>query len=103
MAHLDASIQGYLRIRLTIQKSEHRTFYGVDNFSDGLVKEYSLPRFATLVPVHALDVLFQKARFQKSVLHLTNNNVRNLDVWTTPIETGMFHLRGTTFTKEVTG
>jgi len=101
MAHLDASIQGYLRIRLTIQKSEHRTFYGVDNFSDGLVKEYSLPRFATLVPVHALDVLFQKARFQKLVLQLTTDGVRNLDEWTTPLETGMSHLRESTFMKEV--
>jgi hypothetical protein len=102
MAYLDASIQGYLRIRPTIQKSERRTFYGADNFPDDLfVIEYSLPRFATLVPVHALDVLFQKARFLKLVLHLTNDGVRNLDVWTTPIETGMFHLRGTTFMKEV--
>jgi len=102
MVHLDASIQGYLRIRPTIQKSERRTFYGVDNFSDDLLMiEHSLPRFATLVPVHALDVLFQKAKFQKLVLHLTNDGVTNLDVWTTSIETGMFHLRGTTFMKEV--
>src|SRR3977135_4069777 len=102
MAHLDASILGYLRIQPTIQKSERRTFYGVDYFSDDLIViEYSLPRFATLVPVHALDVLFQKARFQKLVLHLTNDGVTNLDVWTTPIETGMFHFRGSTFMKEV--
>jgi hypothetical protein len=102
MAHLDASIQGYLRIRPTIQKSERRNFYGVDNFSDNLLAiEHSLPRFATLVPVHALDVLFQKARFQKLVLLLTNDGVRNLDVWTTSIETGMFHLRGTTFMNKV--
>jgi hypothetical protein len=58
MAHLDASIQGYLRIRPTIQKSERKYFYGVDNFSDDLlVIEYFLPRLATvtLVPqaVHA--------------------------------------------------
>jgi hypothetical protein len=56
MAHLDASIQGYLRIPPTIQKSERKYFYRVDNFSDDLlVIEYSLPRFATvtLVPVHA--------------------------------------------------
>ena len=104
MEHIVAFIQGYLRIQLTIQKSERRTFYGVDNFSDDLlVIEHSLPRFATLVPVHALDVLFQKARFQKSVLHLTSDNVKNLDVWTTPIKTGMFHLREITFTKEVMG
>jgi len=103
MAHLDASIQGFLRIRLTIQKSECRIFYGVDHFSDDLLAiEHSLPRFATLVPVHALDVLFQKAGFQKLVLHLTNDSVRNLDVWTTPLETGMFHLRGTSFMKKVT-
>jgi hypothetical protein len=102
MAHLDASIQGYSRIRPTIQKSKRRSFYGVDNFSDDLlVVEHSLPRFATLVPVHALDVLFQKARFQKLVLHSTNDGVRNLDVWTISVETGMFHLRGTTFMKEV--
>ena len=56
--------------------------------------EHSLPRFATLVPVHALDVLFQKARFQKLVLHLTNDGVREINVWTTSIETGMFHMRG---------
>ena len=66
MAYLDASIQGYLHIRPTIQKSERRNFYGVDNFSDYLLAiGYSLPQFATLVPVHALDVLFQKARLQK--------------------------------------
>jgi hypothetical protein len=53
----------------------------IDNFSDGLlVIEYSLPPFATLVPAHALDVLSQKARFQKLVLHLTIDAVRNLDV-----------------------
>ena len=76
-------------------------FFGADNFSDGfLAIEHSLPRFATLVPVHALDVLFQKARFQKLVLLLTNDGMRNLDVWTTWIETGMFHLRGTSFMKE---
>ena len=63
--------------------------------------EYSLPQLATLVPVRALDVLFQKARFQKLVLQLTTDGVRNLDVWTTPLETGMFHLRGSTFMKEV--
>ena len=64
MAHLDISIQGYLRIRPTIQKSERRNFYGVDNFSDDLLMmtEHSLPRFATLVPVHALDVLFLKSK-----------------------------------------
>ena len=102
MGHLDASIQEYLHIRPTIQKSERRTFQGVDNFSNDLLTiEYSLPRFATLVPVHALDVLFQKARFQKLVLHLTNDGVRNLDVWTTSIETGMFHMRGISFMKEV--
>ena len=103
MAHLDASIQGYLRIQATIQKSKRRNFYGLDNFSDDLLVmiEHSLPRFATLVPVHALDVLFLKARFQKLVLLLTNDGVRNPDVWTTPIETGMFHLRGSTFMKEV--
>jgi hypothetical protein len=96
MAHLDASIQEYLHIRPTIQKSERRSFYGVCNFSDDLlVIEHSLPRFATLVPVHALVVLFQKARFQKLVLQLTNDGVRNLDVWTTSLETGMFHLPGT--------
>ena len=45
-------------------------FYGLDNFSDDLLVmiEHSLPRFTTLVPVHALDVLFLKARFQKLVL-----------------------------------
>ena len=103
MAYFDASIQGYLRIQPTIQKSERRTFYGVDNFSDDLlVIEHSLPRFATLVPVHALDVLFQKARFQRLVLHLTNDGVRNPDVRTTSVETGMFHLRETSFMKEVT-
>jgi hypothetical protein len=102
MAHLDVSIQGYLRIRQTIQKSEHRNFNGVDNFSDDLLAiEHSLPRFATLVPVHALDVLFLRARFQKLVLLLTNDGVRNPDVWTTSIETGMFHLQGSTFMKEV--
>ena len=58
MAHLDVSIQGYLRILPTIQKSERKYFYGVDHFSDDLlVIAYSLPRFATvtLVPqaVHA--------------------------------------------------
>jgi hypothetical protein len=63
--------------------------------------EHSLPRFATLVPVHALDVLFLKARFQMLVLLLTNDGVRNPDVWTTSIETGMFHVLGTTFMKEV--
>ena len=68
----------------TIQKSEHINFFGADNFSDGLLTiEHSLPRFATLVPVHALDVLFQKARFQKLVLPFMNNGMRNLDVWTT--------------------
>jgi hypothetical protein len=101
MAYLDASIQGYLRIRLTIQKSERRNFYRVDNFSDLLAIEYSLPQFATSVPVHALDVLFQKTRFQKLVLLLTNDGVRNIDVWTTSIETGMFHMRGISFMKEV--
>jgi hypothetical protein len=104
MAHLDASIQGYLRIRPTIQKSERRRiFHGVDNFSDDLLAmiEHSLPRFATSVPVHALDVLFLKARFQKLVRLLMNDGVRNPDVWTTSIETGMFHLRGSTFMKEV--
>lgn len=80
MAYLDASIQGYLRIQPTIQKSERRNFYGVDSFSDLLAIEYSLPRFATSVPVLALDVLFQKARFQKLVLLLTNDVVRNLNV-----------------------
>ena len=84
MTYLDASIQGYLHIRLTIQKSECINFFGADNFSDGLPTiEHSLPRFATLVPVHALDVLFQKTRFQKLVLLLMNDGVRNLDVWTT--------------------
>jgi hypothetical protein len=74
------------------------------HFSDVLlVIEYSSPRFATLVPVHALDVLYQKARFQKLVLHSMNDSVSDLDVWTTPIEIGMFHLRGTTFMKEVSG
>ena len=103
MAHLDASKQGYLPIRPTIQKSERRCFYGVGNFSDDfLVIEHSLPRFAILVSVHALDVLFQKARFQKLVLHLTNDSVRNLDVWTALLETGMFHLRGSSFMKKVT-
>jgi len=103
MAYLDGSIQGYLRIRPTTQKSERRTFYGADNFSDDLlVIEYSLPRFATLVTAHALDVLFHKARFLKLVLHLMNDGVRNIDVWTTTNETGMFHLRGTSFMKEVT-
>jgi hypothetical protein len=103
MARLDAFIQGYLRIRPTIQKSERRNFYGVDNFSDVLLAmiEHSLPRFATLDPVHALDVLFLKARFQKLVLFLTNDGVKNPDVWTTSIETGMFHLRGSAFMKEV--
>ena len=103
MAHLDASIQGYLRIWPTLQKSERRNFYSLDNFSDNLLMmiEHSLPRFTTLIPVYALDVLFLKARFQKLVLLLTNDGVRNLDVWTTPIETGMFHLRGSTFMKEV--
>ena len=84
MTDLDASIQGYLHIQLTIQKSEHIIFFGADNFSDGLLTiEHSLPQFATLVPVHALNVLFQKARFQKLVLLLTNDSVRNLNVWTT--------------------
>ena len=84
MAHLDASIQGYLHIRLTIQKSECRNSFGVDNISDShLTIEHSLPQFTTLVPVHALDVLFQKARFQKLVLLLTNDGMRNLDVWMT--------------------
>ena len=102
MAYLDASIQGYLPIQPTIQKSERRNFYGVDKFSDDLLAiEHCLPRFGTLVPVHALDVLFQKARFQKLVLHLTNDGVRNLDVWTTSIETGMFHMRGISFMREV--
>jgi hypothetical protein len=102
MAYLDASIQEYLHIRLIIQKSERRNSYGVDNFSDDLlVIEHSLPRFATLVPVHALDVLFQKTRFQKLVLHSTIDGVRNLDVWTTSIETGMFRLRETSFMREV--
>ena len=103
MAHLDASIQGYLRIWLTIQKSERRNFYGLDNFSDDLLLmiEHSLPRFTTLVPVYALDVLFLKARFQKLVLLVMNDGVRNPDVWMTPIKTGMFHLRGSTFMKEV--
>ena len=103
MVHLDASIQGYLRIRLTIQKSECKLFYGVDNFSDDLLMmiEHSLLQFATLVPVHALDVLFPKARFLKLVLLLMNDGMRNPDVWTTSIETGMFHLRGTIFMKEV--
>ena len=83
MTDLDASIQGYLLIQLTIQKSEHINFFGADN-SDGLLAiEHSLPRFATLVPVHALDVLFQKARFQKLVLLLMDDGMRNLDVWTT--------------------
>jgi hypothetical protein len=96
MAYLDASIQGYLHIRPTIQKSERRKSYRVDKFSDDLlVIEHSLPRFATLVPAHALDVLFQKARFQKLVLHSMIGGVRNLDVWTTSIETGMFRLRET--------
>jgi hypothetical protein len=103
MAYLDASTQGYLRIRPTTQKSERRTFYRADNFSDDLlVIEYSWPRFATLVHVHALDVLFHKARFLRLVLLLTNDGVRNIDVWTTPNETGIFHLRGTSFMKEVT-
>jgi hypothetical protein len=102
MAYLDASIQGYLRIRPTIQKSERTNFYGVDNFSDDLFPiEHSLPRFATLVPVHALGVLFQKARFQKLVLHLTNDGMRNLDVWMTSIETGMSQLRENSSMKEV--
>ena len=102
MAYLDASIQGYLRIRPTIQKSERRKFYGVYKFSDDLIAtEYSLPRFATLVPAHALDVLFLRARFQKLVLQLTTDGARNLDVRTTSLETGMFHLRGSTFMKEV--
>ena len=93
MAYLDASIQGFLPIRPTIQKSERSNFYGADNFPDDLLTiGYSLPRFATLAPVHALDVLFQKARFQKLVLLLTNDGVRNLAVWTTLIETGMFHM-----------
>ena len=84
MTDLDASIQGYLHIWPTIQKSEHIKFFGADNFSDGLLAiEHSLPRFATLVPVHALNVLFQKARFQKLVLLLTNDGMRNLDMWTT--------------------
>ena len=99
MAYLDVSIQGYLHIWPTILKSE-RNSYGVDNFFDDLlVIEHSLPRFATLVPAHALDVLFQKARFQKLVLHLTIGGVRNLDVWTTPIETGMFPLQENLFMK----
>jgi hypothetical protein len=102
MAHLDAFIQGYLRIQPTIQKSERRNIYGADNFSDDLLAiEHSLPRFATLVPVHALDVLFQKARFQKLVLLLTNDDVRNIDVWMTSIETGMFHMRGISFMRKV--
>ena len=84
MTDLDASIQGYLHIQVTIQKSECMNFFGADNFFDGfLTIEHSLPRFATLVPVHALDVLFQKARFQKLVLFLTNDGMRNLDVWMT--------------------
>ena len=102
MEHIVAFIQGYLRIRPTIQKSERRNLHGVDNFSDDLlVIEHYLPRFATLVPVHALDVLSQKTRSQKSVLHLTNVGVRKLDVWITSVETGMFHLRGSTFMREV--
>jgi hypothetical protein len=102
MAYFDASIQEYLRIQPTIQKSERRYFYGVYiNFDDLLAIEYSLPRFTTLVPVHALDVLFLRARFQKLVLQLTTDGVRNLDVRTTSLETGMFHLRGSTFMKEV--
>ena len=80
MEHIVAFIQGYLRIRPTIQKSERRNLHGVDNFSDDLlVIEHYLPRFATLVPVHALDVLSQKTRSQKLVLHLTNVGVRKLD------------------------
>ena len=102
MAYLDASIQGFLPIRPTIQKSERSNFYGADNFPDDLLAiGYSLPRFATLAPVHALDVLFQRARFQKLVLLLTNDGVRNPAVWTTLIETGMFHMRGISFMKKV--
>ena len=84
-----------------LSRKVRTNFYGVENYSDLLAIEYSLPRFATLVPVPVLDVLFQKARFQKLVLLLTNDDVRNLDVWTTSIETWMFHTRGIWFMKEV--
>ena len=63
--------------------------------------EQYLPRFGTLVPVHALDVLSRKTRSQKLVLYLMNDGVRKLDTWITSVETGMFHLRGSTFMREV--
>ena len=88
MTDLDASIQGYSHIQPTIQKSECIIFFGADNFSDGLLTiEHSLPWFATLVPVHALDVLFQKARFQKLVLLLTNDGIDACDTNLPPTNT----------------
>jgi hypothetical protein len=99
--HISTFLSKYIYVFGRLSRKVRRNFYGVDNFSDLLVIEYSSPRFATLVPVHALDVLFQKARFQKLVLHLTNDGVKNLDVWTTSFETGMFHMRGIWFMKEV--